>query len=297
MSGVDDPAQRPWRMRMVIEPMAEPPLGQAIEAIAQSISSFEINPGGPWQVDAIFAADVPRAEIEARLALAAASFGRSPPAIVVDEIPDIDWVAENQRSFPPLQIGRFYVFGSHVTAPPPPGALPIALDAGIAFGSGEHATTRGCLLAIEAVAKRRALVSALDLGCGSAILAIALARLGARHVVAADIDADSVRVAAENLRLNRVAARVRACVSDGFASLPRRDGFDFAVANILAGPLVRLSRPLAHAIAPGGTLVLSGLLAEQEPEVRAAYRAQRLAFTGRRAISGWHTLSFRRRQR
>ena len=171
LSDVAETKRRPWRLRMVIEPLAEPPLGQAIEAIAQSISAFEINPGGPWQVDAIFAAEISRIDIEARLALAAASFGRPPPAIIVDDIPDIDWVAENQRSFPPLQIGRFYVFGSHVSAPPPPGALPIALDAGIAFGSGEHATTRGCLLAIEAAAKRRALGDALDLGCGSAILA------------------------------------------------------------------------------------------------------------------------------
>ncbi len=248
-------------------------------------------------MDAIFAAHVSRSEIEARLALAAASFGRAPPVIVVDEIPDIDWVAENRRSFPPLQIGRFYVFGSHVSAPPPPGALPIALDAGIAFGSGEHATTRGCLLAIEAAAKRRRLGHALDLGCGSAILAIALARLGARSVLAADIDPDSVRVAGENARANRVARRVRVCVSDGFAALPRQLGFDFAVANILAGPLVRLSRALALSLAPGATLILSGLLAEQEQEVRAAYRAQRLAFVGRRAISGWHTLSFRRMQR
>ena len=215
--------------------------------------------------------------------------------MVAAPVPDIDWVAENQRSFPPLSIGRFHVRGSHVEGPSPPGSWTIELDAGIAFGSGEHATTRGCLLAIEAAARRRRPRRALDLGCGSAILAIGLARAGTPYVLASDIDRDSVRVAAENLRLNGVARRVAVRVSDGFARLPRRRGFDFAVANILAGPLVRLAPRLARALAPGGRLVLSGLLASQEREVSAAYRAQRLAFVGRRAINGWHTREFRRR--
>ena len=168
------------------------------------------------------------------------------------------------------------------------------LDAGIAFGSGEHATTRGCLLAIEACVRRRKPRRALDLGCGSAILAIALARAGVARVVASDIDRDSVRIARENLLINGVGRQVRAVVSDGFARLPQRRGFDFVVANILARPLVRLAPELARAVAPHGTLVLSGLLAEQETEVRVAYRRQHLAFVGRRAILGWHTLEFRR---
>jgi ribosomal protein L11 methyltransferase len=286
---------RPWQIRLVADALAERAFGIALEPFAQSLSAFEAKPGGPWQIDAIFEAETGRAEIEARLAEAASSIGRPPPAIVVSEVPDTDWVAENQRSFPPLSIGRFFVRGSHVTVPTPPGAWPIELDAGIAFGSGEHATTRGCLLAIEAAAKRRRPRRCLDLGCGSAILAIGLARAGAQHVVASDIDRDSVRIARENVLINGVGRRVHACVSDGFARLPQRRGFDFVVANILARPLVRLAPDLARAVAPGGTLVLSGLLAEQEIEVRAAYRQQRLAFAGRRAIMGWHTLEFRRR--
>jgi ribosomal protein L11 methyltransferase len=135
----------------------------------------------------------------------------------------------------------------------------------------------------------------LDLGCGSAILSIALARVGAKRVVASDIDRDSVRVAEENLMINGVRRQVRAVVSDGFARLPQRRGFDFVVANILAWPRVMLAPQLARAVAPNGTLVLSGLLAEQELEVVCAYRQQRLAFVGRRAIMGWHTLEFRRR--
>lgn len=284
----------PWQTRFVVDPIAERAFGQALEPLAQSIASFEVAPGGPWQIDAIFAADMDPDAVAAELAAAAAAIGRPPPAFEAAAVPDIDWVVENQRSFPPLSIGRFHVRGSHIAGPPPPGAWPIELDAGIAFGSGEHATTRGCLLAIEHAARRRRPRHALDLGCGSAILAIGLVRAGTRRVLASDIDADSVRVARENLRLNRVGSQVRACVSNGFARLPVRRGFDFVVANILAGPLVRLAPQIARALAPGGVLILSGLLAGQEREVRAAYRGQRLAFTGRRAILGWHTLAFRR---
>jgi ribosomal protein L11 methyltransferase len=285
---------RNWQIRLVADALAERAFGTALEPLALSLSAFESAPGGPWQVDAIFAPETSRAEVDACLAAAAASLGRTAPAVFVSDVPDTDWVAENQRSFPPLAIGRYFVRGSHVTVPNPPGAWPIELDAGIAFGSGEHATTRGCLLAIEACVRRRKPRRALDLGCGSAILAIALARAGVARVVASDIDRDSVRVARENLRINGVERQVRAVVSDGFARLPQRHGFDFVVANILARPLVRLAPELARAVAPHGTLVLSGLLAEQETEVRVAYRRQRLAFVGRRAILGWHTLEFRR---
>lgn len=286
---------RPWQIRLVADPIAERAFGIALEAEAQSIAAFETAPGGPWQIDAIFPAETAPATIEALLAAAAESLGRPPPLVVASPVPDVDWVAENQRSFPPLSIGRFHVRGSHVEGASPPGSWRIELDAGIAFGSGEHATTRGCLLAIAAAARRRVPRCALDLGCGSAILAIALARAGVPDVLASDIDRDLVRVAAENLALNGVVRQVHVLVSDGFARLPRRRGFDFVVANILAGPLVRLAPRLSRALAPGGRLVLSGLLAGQEREVVAAYRGQRLAFVGRRAIMGWHTLEFRRR--
>jgi ribosomal protein L11 methyltransferase len=284
-----------WRLGLITDAIGAPALGQALEDIADALSSFEIKPGGPWRIDALFTRPPDRAELATRLALAAATLGRPAPDFTVEALPAIDWVAENQRSFPPLAIARFYVFGSHVTAPPPVNARRIALDASIAFGSGEHATTRGCLLAIDATAARRRPRAALDLGCGSAILAIALARTGCRRVTAADIDRDSVRLAAENVVRNGVRARVSTRVSDGFQRLHQRRGFDLVVANILARPLKRLARELAAATAPGGTLVLSGLLAEQERELRATYCGHRLAFMRRIAIDGWHTLVFKRR--
>ena len=125
---------RPWQIRMVVDPIGERAYGLALEPVAQSLSSFESAPGGPWQVDAIFAAGTRRDEVEALLAEAASSIGRTPPAFVASDVPDMDWVAENQRSFPPLSIGRFHVRGSHVEGPSPAGSWPIELDAGIAFG-------------------------------------------------------------------------------------------------------------------------------------------------------------------
>lgn len=295
-SNAADAAPRPWRVTLIVDAPSVPAFEHALDDVAQSLASFEVKPGGPWRLDAIFAADQARGEIHSRLELAAASLGRPVPAVVVEEVPDVDWVAENQRSFPPLRIGRFYVRGSHIEGASPAGAWTIELDAGIAFGSGEHATTQGCLRAIEAFAKRRRRRPvALDLGCGSAILAIGIARGGARSVVASDIDSDSVRVARENLHLNAVARNVRAVVSDGFARLPRRRGFDIAVANILARPLVRLSRDIVRAVRPGGMVILSGLLADQEREVRAAYVGHGLDFVARYPIAGWHTLVFRKR--
>ncbi len=284
-----------WRVALVVDALAAPACARALEDLADALSAFEAAPGGPWKIEAIFAAEPDRAEIGARLALAAASLGRPAPAAVIEKLPDIDWVAENQRGFPPLGVGRFWVRGGHVKGAAPGGAWEIALDAGLAFGSGEHATTQGCLIAIEAAAKRRRPRRALDLGCGSAILAIGLARAGARRVLASDIDPDSVAVARENVVRNRVGARVRAVVSDGFARLPRGRRYDVVVANILARPLTRLAGPIARALAPGGTLILSGLLAEQDAEVVAAYRLRRLAVARRLTIRGWRTLVLRRR--
>jgi ribosomal protein L11 methyltransferase len=280
---------RYWRVALSIAAGAEPAVSAALESVALSVSSMEIAPGGDWRVQAVFDLRPDRIELMGLLHV-----GESHD-VVIEAMPDVDWVRETQRSFPPLAIGRFYVYGSHVAEKPPAGVWPIALDAGIAFGSGEHATTRGCLMAIAAHARRRRIRRALDLGCGSAILAIGLARCGARHVLATDIDRDSVRIARENLLKNGVAARVVARHADGASRLSRHRRFDLAVANILARPLHRLARDLVRRVAPGGVLVLSGLLAEQEREIRARYRAAGMAFCGRRAIGGWRTLTFKRR--
>lgn len=280
-----------WRIALVADGVSQAAYAVAIEAFAQSLSAFESTPGGAWAVEALTEDEPDRIAVEISVAQAAASLGRKPPPVMIEKLPTIDWLAANRRSFPPLAIGRFFVHGSHFEGAPPAGARVIALDAGPAFGSGEHATTSLCLLAIEAIAKRRRMRRVLDLGCGSGILAIGIAKTWKpAGVVAGDIDRDAVRVTVENARRNRVGSAVRVAESDGLRHIAPRRGYDLVVANILARPLCRLAGAIARAVQPGGIVVLSGLLESQETEVRAAYRARGLVLVDRLTRNGWCAL-------
>lgn len=275
---------------------AQPILAQAIEDNCDALMAFELTPGGPWRLEGLTMTEPDEAAIRGQLAQAAQGIGLTPPEAKIERLPDVDWLANNRRAFPPLRAGRYFVYGSHYEGAVPPGMIGLELDAGIAFGSGEHATTRGCLLAIDRQARRgRAPRRMLDHGCGSGILGIAAAKTWGCRVDAADIDRDAVRVAAENARRNGVSPRhLRARWSDGLSRPMRQRGYDLVCANILARPLRRLSRRLAGAVRPGGTLVLSGLLVAQGPDIVAAYRFQRLALIGRITLDGWVSLIFRR---
>jgi ribosomal protein L11 methyltransferase len=284
-----------WRLALQADALSQQAYVQALEEEAGALTAFETSPNGPWLVEAFFDAKPDLGRLAPAIFAAAKSLGRAVPSIDVEEIPERDWLAENRASFPPLTIARFHVFGSHVERAAPAGSWPIALDASIAFGSGEHATTKGCLTAIDRLARRKRFRRVLDLGCGSGILSIGAARARPCRVLASDIDADSVRLARENVVANGLASRVRVVHSAGFAKLgATRARFDLVLANILARPLTQLATPLSRALVPGGTLVLSGLLADQETWVKAAYLARRLSFHGRFAIAGWHTLVFRK---
>ena len=187
------------------------------------------------------------------------------------------------------------VHGSHIKTAPPPGTLPLQLDAGLAFGSGEHATTRLCLLAMQGLPRRPRQRTVLDLGCGSGILAIAAAKLWPCRVTAADHDPVAVAVAAENAQFNGVAGRLTTVLSDGFAApaLRRHRPFDLILANILADPLVDLAPHLAGRLAAGGYAVLSGLLGSQSPAVAQAYLAEGLRPFRRLDDGPWGALVLR----
>ena len=186
--------------------------------------------------------------------------------------------------------------GSHVTAPPPAGSLAIKVEAGNAFGTGRHESTRGCLLALDRLAKRRRVRRALDMGCGSGVLAIAVAKLWRDSlqgpVLALDNDPIAVAVTKENAAVNAVATVLEAAVSDGYRGLPALGGgpFDLIVANILAEPLEAMAGDLAAHLAPGGTAILSGLLAVQERSLRAKHRTQGIILKDRVRLGGWTTL-------
>jgi ribosomal protein L11 methyltransferase len=263
----------------------------AIGTVCDTVSVFEATPGHSWSVEGIAAEEPDRAQL--RAAFLAAWIGHGlPPEPAMQRLAARDWLGENQQSFPPRRIGRFFVHGSHYRGRIPAGARGLLIDAAIAFGTGEHASTAGCLRALADLMRRRPSRTVLDMGTGTGILAIAAAKLGARRVLAVDIDGNAVRVAQENFRRNGVGPYARAAWSPGYKSrfVRRRAPFDLVCANILAMPLAKMARDLGAVLAPGGVAILSGLLGRQEPLVLAAHRRRRLILRRRIAIDGWHTL-------
>jgi ribosomal protein L11 methyltransferase len=269
----------------------------ALDDLAVAIAAFEIVPGGEWRLEAYTTEPPDDAAVRAALLQAADGARVGLPAYHIQPLPPVDWLAENRRDFPVQSIGRFFIYGSHHARGAPAGRIGLLIDAATAFGSGEHATTRGCLNALDRLARRRRIRRPLDLGCGSGILSLALAKLARRLVRAADIDPESVRVTRANATLNGVARLVRASRSDGYrARLVRRGRpYDAIASNILAQPLCRFARDLKRHLARGGTAVLSGLLVAQEAQVVAAHRRQGLALVRRTRRDGWSVLEFRRR--
>jgi ribosomal protein L11 methyltransferase len=215
------------------------------------------------------------------------------------EVPDWDWVAETQKALPPVRAGRFAVHGSH-TRGLGSSQWAIEIDAGRAFGTAHHGTTKGCLLAIDKLAAALKPRSVLDLGTGSGVLAIAAAKAFSHraHIAAADIDPIAIAVARENCRKNGAAGSINLFVGDGLRPNLAYDRapFDLLLANILAKPLLMLAPRLRLLVKPGGILILSGLLASQAREILARYRAMGFSLIQRRAIEGWATLTLKRQR-
>jgi len=288
-----------WAIRVLLPAVRPPELAVAAEAVLEplgvALSSFEVEGGKGWSVE-VLCEQRPRASV-VRAALKEIA---APPATIT-YVPPKNWVAETQRLLAPLRIGRFFIHGAHFEGRPPRGAIPLLIDASIAFGTGRHETTRGCLLALNRLARSGLRIRRpLDLGCGSGILALAVAHLWKAPVLAVDTDLNSVAVARENLRINRAADRVRVVKSHGFAAaaVRRATPFDLIVANILAGPLCRLARGFGRNLAPGGVAILSGLMNDQEPEVIAAQERHGLKLQRRWRSDDWSVLEFQRiRQR
>lgn len=214
----------------------------------------------------------------------------------VEALPDIDWVAKSLEGLKPVRAGRFLVHGAHDRAKRRIGDLAIEIEAGLAFGTGHHGTTAGCLEMIERVVRRERPRRALDLGTGSAVLAIGIARLARIPVLATDIDPVAVRVARDNVALNGASAYIDAVTSAGFRhpSIGFGAPFDLIVANILARPLMRLAPDMARHVTPGGSLILSGILERQRDAVLAAYVGQRFRHVATLHRGEWVTIHLKR---
>jgi ribosomal protein L11 methyltransferase len=255
--------------------------GVALDAVQEGIDR--------WRVT-LYSAEAPAAE---RLVACLRSLlgDRAPPPRFAD-LPDADWVAKSLKGLPPVRAGRFLVHGAHDRAQIRPNDIAIRIEAGQAFGTGHHGTTVGCLRAIGQVLSTRRLRNALDVGTGSGVLAIAIAKGGRIPVLASDIDPLAARIAAGNVRDNGVAGLVRIVAADGVARRVFRESgpYSLIVANILAGPLVGLAPSLRRLLAPGGVAILSGLTFDQSPRVASAYRRSGLKLLRAENIDGWVTL-------
>jgi ribosomal protein L11 methyltransferase len=262
---------------------------------ADAVSAFETAPE-EWRVEAYRQSPLQNPDLGAQLALAAAAAGGTLAEIGEESLPARDWLAENRLSFPPLRVGRFFVYGSHYDGPVPPGAIGIAVDAATAFGTGEHPSTRGCLLALERLARRQRFHRPLDVGTGTGILSIAAAKLLHRKVLAGDIDPRAICVARHNAACNGVGGLVHSRKAPGYRDrLIRKSRYDIILSNILARPLAVMAADLSRRLAPGGRAVLSGLLGWQEPIVLAPHRGCGIVLDHRVVIDGWSTLVMRRR--
>ena len=234
-----------------------------------------------------------------------AQAGGEAASLSISPLAPRDWVKASLAGLAPVVAGRFVVHGSHDRAAVAANHIAVEIEAALAFGTGHHGTTRGCLMALDTLVKRRRASDAaarrrkarmLDIGTGSGVLAIAAAKALRAPVIASDIDAIAVNAARANARLNHSAPGIRIVRAAGLAapSIRQYAPYDLVFANILLGPVRRLAGPIARMLTPGGRAVISGLLASQANAATAVYRAQGLALERRITLEGWTTLVFRR---
>ena len=266
-------------------------LGEAMERLEPAptgVGVFEMEDGsGLWEVGGYFT----EAPDRAGLALLEALHGAKP--FTVSELPETDWVAHVKRELAPVEAGRFFVYGSHDADRVPEGVEPLLIEAAMAFGTGHHGTTLGCLRALDRLAGEgfhgR---NVADIGCGTAVLAMAAARIWPETVLASDIDQVAVEVAETNVKSNGLEGRVRCVEAAGFdhPELLATAPFDLIFANILKGPLVALAPEMAERLQPGGFAILSGILNEQADEVIGHYARFGINLVSRDEIGDWTTL-------
>lgn len=273
-----------YRLEAAMERMDPAPTGVGV---------FEMEDGsGLWEVGGYFEA----APDSTALALLAAATGAQ--AFVVSELPETDWVAHVKRELAPVEAGRFFVYGSHDADKVPAGSEPLLIEAAMAFGTGHHGTTLGCLRALDRLAEAGlAARNVVDIGCGTAVLAMAAARIWPDPVLASDIDAVAVEVAQANVAANGLTGRVKCVEAAGFdhPTLAQAAPFDLIFANILKGPLVALAPELAQALQSEGYAILSGILNAQADDVIAVYAGFGINLLHREEIGEWTTLTLGKR--
>ncbi|WP_114284826.1 50S ribosomal protein L11 methyltransferase [Candidatus Halocynthiibacter alkanivorans] len=272
-------------------------LGEALERLEPAptgVGVSEIEDGsGLWEVGGYFIEQPD----EVALSLLAAAFGSKDFA--VSELPDTDWVAHVRRELSPVEAGRFFVYGSHDADKLPEASIGLLIEAAMAFGTGHHGTTLGCLRALDRLIDAGFVAeSVADIGCGTAVLGMAAAKVYPNVVMASDIDQVAVDVAEVNVSCNGLAGRVKCIEAAGFEhpELASAAPFDLIFANILKGPLIDLAPSMSAACAPGGYVILSGLLNEQAAEVIGVYTQNGYNLIQHDEIVEWSTLTLRKKE-
>ena len=274
---------------------AVPSYEAALLAVSATVSLFHDEATDNWRIEAVRDTLADQDSLQAALALAAGLTGHE--VLLTRSLTDSDgWLARTVEAFPEQEIGRrFLIRPTHVPPRATYGRIPLTLDAGLAFGSGEHASTQGCLVALERLPRKGRRV--LDVGSGSGILAMGAAKLWHVKALATDIDPWSVRVSEENAKMNGLKPRLRAILATGYnhRAITRGSPYDLIFANILARPLCAMACDLAAHLRPGGTAILAGLLGKQVRMVLAAHQRAGLVLERRISLDPWATLVLRKR--
>ena len=270
-------------------------LGDALERLTPEpigVGVFELEDGsGLWEVGAYFS----EKPDDISLALLAAVFQAE--EFKISELPQIDWVSKVQRSLKPVVAGRFFVYGSHDSDKVPPDCEPLLIEASMAFGTGHHGTTKGCLLALEQlITDGFKAKNVIDVGCGTAVLAMAAARIFSANVIASDIDSVAHSVAKMNILANGLDRNIQCFEASGFAheQIKTKNPFDLIFANILLAPLLAIATDISKYSLSGGYVVLSGILSEQAELVVNKYNGVGFSLSNQIEIGEWVTIIFRK---
>ena len=270
-------------------------LGDALERLTPEpigVGVFELEDGsGLWEVGAYFS----EKPDDISLALLAAVFQAE--EFKISELPQIDWVSKVQRSLKPVVAGRFFVYGSHDSDKVPPDSEPLLIEASMAFGTGHHGTTKGCLLALEQlITDGFKAKNVIDVGCGTAVLAMAAARIFSANVIASDIDSVAHSVAKMNILANGLDRNIQCFEASGFAheQIKTKNPFDLIFANILLAPLLAIATDISKYSLSGGYVVLSGILSEQAELVVNKYTGVGFSLSNQIEIGEWVTIIFRK---
>ena len=261
----------------------------ALEEYAGAILTRPIEKGshiGQWEIQLIFETEPDHEQIRKILKSSAEKQHIKAPILRLKKLPDINWLEASYRGFPPIEVGKYYIYGSHITDTPPADKIALKIDAATAFGTGEHQTTHGCLQALTDLTNPPKTV--LDVGCGSGILAMAFAKTYHQAVDAVDIDPESVRVTQENIQNNGLEKLVSVWQSDGYKKVTKQ--YDLIFCNILAKPLIDMAKDLVRHLNKNGIAILSGFLLNQENWVQKAHEDAALTLVRTYRINGWSTL-------